>query len=85
MIRSKRPHSRSGAAGWGGKRKGAGRRHKLTLSERRDIAIDYFNRMYGKPKNPDLEMQNDAARREDVIRELMTESLNTPDDCAVPQ
>jgi hypothetical protein len=50
-----------------------GRRHKLSFSERRDIAIDYFNRMYGKPKNPDLEMQNDVARREDVIRELMTE------------
>jgi hypothetical protein len=73
MIRSKRPRSKLGTAGWGGKREGAGRRRKLTFSERRDIASAYFNRMYDKPKDdPDLEMQNDAPRREAVIRKLMT-------------
>jgi hypothetical protein len=63
MARSKSPRPKHNLAGWGGKRKRAGRRRKRAFSERRDIAIDYFDRKYGKPKNPDVEMQNGAARQ----------------------
>jgi hypothetical protein len=58
MAQSKPPRPKRNLEGWGGKRKGAGRRRELAFLERRDIAIDYFNRMYGERK---MEMQNDAA------------------------
>ncbi len=39
---SKRPNKKSS---WGGKRKGAGRKRKLEISDREQIAKDYFTRM----------------------------------------
>jgi hypothetical protein len=53
-------------AGWGGKRKGAGRKPVLALLKRRKIANDYFARM-----GPDRELLSDSPRREAVIRKLM--------------
>jgi len=49
---------------WGGRRKGAGRKRELGLSDRRDkIAADYFARMQKR--------QNNRPLREALIRELM--------------
>jgi hypothetical protein len=51
--------------GWGGRRKRAGRKPKLTLSSRREIASDY---LAGMQK---LREFGDTLRREAVIRGLM--------------
>src|SRR5262245_15389565 len=50
---------------WGGGRKGAGRKPKLTLSSRRKIASDYLARMQ------ELREFGDTPRRAAVIRDLM--------------
>jgi hypothetical protein len=50
---------------WGGSRKGAGRKRELGLSDRREIAGDYFARMQKRRNNRSL--------REALIRELMDE------------
>ena len=42
MPRAKTPNKKGS---WGGRRKGAGRKRELTLSDRRKIASDYFARM----------------------------------------
>jgi len=52
---------------WGGRRKGAGRKRKLTLSFRRKIASDYLARMQ-EPRE-----FGDTLRRDAVIRDLMAE------------
>ena len=59
------PRAKSQIGGWGGRRKGAGRKRKLPLSDRRKIASDYFAR---KQENRDLE--DNAASRDAIIREL---------------
>jgi hypothetical protein len=51
--------------GWGGRRKGAGRKRRLTFSDRREIASEYFDRMQ---EGRDL---GSAPRRQAVIGELM--------------
>ena len=48
---------------WGGRRKGAGRKRERGLSDRREIAGDYFARMQKRRNNQPL--------REALIRELM--------------
>ena len=57
---------------WGGRRKGAGRKPKLTLSSRRKIASDYLARMQ------DPREFGDTPRREAVIGDLMAEFVTTP-------
>ena len=57
--------SRKQIGSWGGRRKGAGRKRKLTLSDRRKIASEYFARMQ---EGRDL---GDTPRREAIIGELM--------------
>jgi hypothetical protein len=59
-----------GERSWGGRRKGAGRKRKLAVPDRREIANDYFVRMR---KDRDLEWQVNPPRREDVIRILMAD------------
>ena len=59
-------------AGWGGKRKGAGRKHSLQELDREDIARDYFVRMRSRRQFA-LENDQNPPRRADVIKELMTE------------
>jgi Arm domain-containing DNA-binding protein len=53
------------ARGWGGRRKAAGRKPKLKLSRRREIASDYLARMQ-EPRD-----FGDTPRRDAVIRDLM--------------
>ena len=56
----KRPNKKSS---WGGRRRGAGRKRKLEISDRRQIAKEYFVLMQNREQsNP---------RRESVISELM--------------
>jgi hypothetical protein len=50
---------------WGGRRKGAGRKRELTVSDRRKIASDYHARMQ---KIRDL---GNTPRRDAIIRKLM--------------
>jgi hypothetical protein len=50
---------------WGGKRTGAGRKHELTFSDRREIASEYFRRMEKARE------QSNPQRREAIICELM--------------
>jgi Arm DNA-binding domain len=50
---------------WGGRRNGAGRKRELGLSDRREIAGDYFARMQTR--------QNNRPLREALIRKLMAE------------
>jgi hypothetical protein len=52
---------------WGGRRKGAGRKRRLTLSFRRKIASDYLARMQESREF------GDTLRRDAVIRDLMAE------------
>jgi Arm DNA-binding domain len=52
--------------GWGGKRKGAGRKRSLPEWDRKDIARDYFARRQ-------IRRQDKPPRRATVIRELMAE------------
>jgi Arm DNA-binding domain len=59
------------AKSWGGGRKGAGRKPKLTLSSRRRIASEYLARMQ-KPRE-----FGDTPRREAVIGDLMAEFATT--------
>jgi hypothetical protein len=56
---------RKKSGSWGGRRKGAGRKPKLTLSSRRKIAREYLARME-EPRE-----FGDTPRREAVIRDLM--------------
>ena len=51
---------------WGGKRPGAGRKPKLEISDREQIAKDYFARMR-------RDEESRPARRKSVISELMDE------------
>ena len=50
---------------WGGRRKGAGRKRELGLSDRREIAADYFARIQKR--------QNSRPLREALIRTLMVD------------
>ena len=50
---------------WGGRRKGAGRKPKLTLSSRQKIAREYFDHMLGPREF------SDTPRRDALIRKLM--------------
>ena len=59
----KRPNKKSR---WGGKRPGAGRKCKLEISDREQIAKDYFARMR-------RDEESRPARRKSVISELMDE------------
>jgi hypothetical protein len=59
----KRPNKKSS---WGGKRPGAGRKCKLEISDREQIAKDYFARMR-------RDEESRPARRKSVISELMDE------------
>jgi hypothetical protein len=56
---------------WGGRRKAAGRKPKLTLSPRRKIAAGYVARMQ------ELREFGDTPRRAAVIRDLMAEFSTT--------
>ena len=58
------PRAKSQIGNRGGRRKGAGRKRKLTLSDRRKIASDYFAR---KQNGRDL---GDTPRRDAIIHEL---------------
>ena len=60
------PRAKSQIGNRGGRRKGAGRKRKLTVSDRRKIASDYFAR---KQEGRDLE--DKPRRRDAIIRELM--------------
>src|SRR5262245_34026744 len=53
--------------GWGGRRKGAGRKPKLKLSSRRKIAREYLDRVL-EPRE-----FGDTPRRDALIRKLMAE------------
>ena len=56
----------------GGRRKGAGRKRELTLSDRRKIASDYHARMQKiREGNTKASSFSPRRRREDIIRELM--------------
>jgi Arm DNA-binding domain len=57
------------ARSWGGRRKGAGRKRELGLSDRREIASDYFAGMQKRR----LKMGSVAGFREALIRKLMAE------------
>jgi hypothetical protein len=61
------PRAKSQIGSWGGRRKGAGRKPELTLSDRREVASDYFAR---KQKIRDL---GDKPRRDAIIEELRAE------------
>ena len=58
------PRAKSQIGNWGGRRKGAGRKRELTLSDRRKIASDYFAR---KQEGRDL---GDTPRRDAIIRRI---------------
>ena len=61
------PRAKSQIGSWGGRRKGAGRKPELTLSDRRKIASEYF---VLRQEGSDF---GNTPRRDAVIRELMTE------------
>jgi len=64
MPSAKSPPARQ-IGSWGGRRKGAGRKRDLGLSDRREIAGDYFDGMQKR--------RNNRALREALIRKLMAE------------
>jgi hypothetical protein len=59
--------TRATSSSWGGRRKGAGRKPKLTLSSRREIARNYLARI------EESREFGDTPRRDAVIRDLMAE------------
>jgi hypothetical protein len=59
------PRAKSQIGSWGGRRKGAGRKRELTLSDRREIASEYF---VLRQEGRDL---GNRPRRDAVIRKLM--------------
>jgi|SRR5215813_6741382 len=77
--------TRATSSNWGGRRKGAGRKRELGLSERREIAREYLARMH-EPRE-----FGDTPRRDAVIRDLVAEFEITPrmvrrclDECLAP-
>ena len=79
------PRAKSQIGNRGGRRKGAGRKRELTLSDRRKIASDYFAR---KQKIRDWRTRRVVlaqAARKDIIRELSGQiRCDASDGCAVP-
>src|SRR5215471_7396815 len=58
---------------WGGRRKGAGRKRELGLSDRREIAGDYFACMQKMMGNVAGVVEERRPFREALIRKLMAE------------
>jgi hypothetical protein len=61
------PRAKSQIGCWGGRRKGAGRKAELTLSDRREVASDYLAR------KEEIRELGDTPHRNTIIRELATE------------
>jgi hypothetical protein len=71
------PRAKNQIGSWGGRRKGAGRKPELTLSDRRKIASDYHVRMQNiRDLGDTLTVASSLSprrHRENIIRKLMAE------------